>query len=121
MARAKARVTIKRAYEPPAEEDGQRVLVDRLWPRGLSRERLQLDAWLRDLAPSTELRKWFNHDPNRWTGFERRYRKELQAPQRQALLAELSARAKHGVVTLVYGARDTEHNEAIVLRDVLQQ
>ena len=120
MTEKKATLTIKRAYEPPSPADGRRVLVDRLWPRGVSKARLQLDAWIRDLAPSTELRKWFNHDPTRWDEFERRYRKELQAPEQEALLSSLSEHARHGTVTLVYGARDTEHNEALVLRDVLE-
>jgi uncharacterized protein YeaO (DUF488 family) len=116
----KAKLAIKRAYEPPAPEDGWRVLVDRLWPRGVSKARLRLDAWVRDVAPSTELRKWFNHDPDRWDEFVRRYRAELRAPEREALLSELAERARHGTVTLIYGARDTEHNEAAVLQDVVQ-
>jgi uncharacterized protein YeaO (DUF488 family) len=115
------RVVLKRAYEPPAAEDGQRVLVDRLWPRGVTKERLQLDAWLRDVAPSTDLRKWFNHDADRWTEFQRRYREELQTPERGALLDDLRTRTRQGVVTLVYGARDTERNAAVVLRNVLEQ
>lgn len=115
------RVVLKRAYERPVAEDGQRVLVDRLWPRGVTKERLQLDAWLRDLAPSPELRKWFNHDADRWTEFQRRYREELQTPERGALLDDLRTRTRQGVVTLVYGARDTERNAAVVLREVLEQ
>lgn len=121
MTEKKARVAIKRAYEPPASGDGWRVLVDRLWPRGVSKARLQLDAWVRDLAPSTELRKWFHHDPDRWDEFVRRYREELRAPEPEALLSTLSEHAAHGTVTLIYGARDTEHNEAAVLQDVVQE
>lgn len=121
MTEKKAAFAIKRAYEPPAAEDGQRILVDRLWPRGVSKVRLQLDAWLKDVAPSTELRKWFNHDPARWEEFERRYRTELQAPEQVALLSAIAERAKHGTVTLIYGARDSERNEAVVLRDVLEE
>jgi uncharacterized protein YeaO (DUF488 family) len=116
-----AKLAIKRAYEPPAAGDGWRVLVDRLWPRGVSKARLQLDAWVRDLAPSTKLRKWFNHDPDRWGEFARRYREELRVPEQEALLSSLVEQAAHGTVTLIYGARDTEHNEAAVLQDVLRQ
>ena len=121
MPNRESKVALKRAYEPAAAEDGQRVLVDRLWPRGVTKERLQLDAWLRDLAPSTELRKWFNHDPERWTEFQRRYREELHTSERVALLDDLRARMQVGLVTLVYGARDTEHNAALVLRDVIEE
>jgi uncharacterized protein YeaO (DUF488 family) len=116
----KAKLAIKRAYEPPAPGDGWRVLVDRLWPRGVSKARLQLDAWVRDVAPSTELRKWFRHDPDRWDEFVRRYREELRAPALEALLSTLSEHATHGTVTLIYGARDTEHNEAAVLQERLR-
>jgi len=112
-------IKIKRAYEPPAPDDGERVLVDRVWPRGVKRERLQLDAWLRDLAPSTELRRWFAHDPERWSEFTRRYREELMAPSRRELLDELAARARRGTLTRVYSARDTEHNQAVVLQNAL--
>jgi uncharacterized protein YeaO (DUF488 family) len=113
-------VRIKRAYEPPASEDGQRVLVDRIWPRGRSRETLRLDAWLRDAAPSNELRKWFGHDPARWQEFERRYRAQLAEPERRSPVDDLVARARQGPLTLVYGARDTEHNEARVLADLVE-
>jgi uncharacterized protein YeaO (DUF488 family) len=113
-------IKLKRAYDPPAPEDGQRILVDRVWPRGLKKEQLQLDAWLRDLAPSTTLRKWFGHDPARWDEFERRYRAELAGADRRAQLADLAARARHGTVTLVFSARDTEHNQAVALRNALE-
>jgi uncharacterized protein YeaO (DUF488 family) len=113
------RVRIKRAYEAPAEDDGYRVLVDRLWPRGLKKEAVHIDAWPRDLAPSTELRRWFGHDPTRWEEFQRRYRQELNEPGPREVLSELLERARHGPVTLVYGARDEQHNDAVVLRDVL--
>lgn len=121
MTEKKVTLAIKRAYDPPASGDGWRVLVDRLWPRGVSKARLQLDAWVRDLAPSTELRKWFRHDLDRWDEFVRRYREELRAPEREALLSTLCEHATHGTVTLVYGARDIEHNEAAVLQDVVQE
>src|SRR5579871_4943715 len=114
-------VTIKRAYEPAEDTDGERVLVDRVWPRGLSKERLQIDAWERELAPSTGLRRWFGHDPARWSEFVRRYREELQAPEQQARLDALAAQARLQTVTLVYGARDTEHNQAVALRDLIAE
>jgi uncharacterized protein YeaO (DUF488 family) len=112
-------VVIKRAYEPPASDDGYRVLVDRVWPRGVTRDALQLDEWARELAPSTALRKWFGHDPARWQEFRQRYLKELRSGAYADLLAHLSTRAATGRVTLVYSARDTEHNQARVLADVL--
>src|SRR3990172_3213316 len=99
-------IRIKRAYDPPAPEDGYRVLVDRLWPRGLTKEKLQTDAWLKDLAPSDELRRWFGHDRARWPEFRRRYLQELQGERQQELLRELAERAAQSIVTLVYSARD---------------
>ncbi len=112
-------VRIKRAYERPAGDDGYRVLVDRLWPRGVKKEGLRLGLWARDLAPSPALRKWFGHDPRRFAEFARRYHAELRAGPARALLADLTRRAAVGTVTLVYGARDTEHNGAAVLRDAI--
>lgn len=112
-------VQLQRAYDPPAGRGGKRVLVDRLWPRGIKKEDLHLDLWLKDVAPSTELRKWFGHDPKRWEEFRSRYRAELREPAKKAQLDELRALAKRGPVTLLYGARDTEHNEAVVLRELL--
>lgn len=114
-----ARVRLKRVYEPAEQTDGYRVLVDRLWPRGLRKEQAQLDAWLRELAPSSELRREFGHDPARWDEFRRRYREELAAPERRALLVELRERAAQGALTLLYAARDTAHNNALVVRDAL--
>ena len=106
-----------RAYDPPAPDDGCRVLVDRLWPRGLKREVADIDHWLRELAPSNELRRWFAHDPARWDEFRQRYAGELQAPATTAALAELrSLIAAHAVVTLLYAARDTTCNNAEALR-----
>jgi uncharacterized protein YeaO (DUF488 family) len=108
---------VRRVYDPPAASDGCRVLVDRLWPRGLTREAAQVDHWLRELAPSNELRKWFAHDPARWDEFRQRYAGELQTPAAAAALVELRAlSAAHPVVTLLYGARDTTHNNAEALR-----
>lgn len=112
-------VAVRRVYEAPDAVDGYRVLVDRLWPRGLSRERARLDAWLRDLAPSDELRRWYGHDPDRWEEFERRYRAELELPDRASILAELRERADAGRVTLLCAARDPARSNAEVLRRVL--
>ena len=112
---ATGRVRIKRAYAPAADDDGYRVLVDRLWPRGVSKDKAHLDTWMKEIAPSTELRRWFGHDPARWDEFERRYRAELDEPERRHLVEALAERATHGPVTLIYGARDTAHNEAVVL------
>ncbi|MGE0849689.1 MAG: DUF488 domain-containing protein [Hyphomicrobiaceae bacterium] len=112
-------VCIKRAYVSPAEEDGCRVLVDRLWPRGVARKSLALDEWQKDVAPSADLRRWFNHDPARWDEFKTRYRAELaKSPAREAL-STLVRLARQGKLTLIYAARDENHNEATVLRDVI--
>ena len=112
-------VQVKRAYEPPSAGDGYRALVDRLWPRGLSKEDARIDAWLKDLAPSDDLRRWFGHDVERWDEFRERYWQELE--EQQAALEELARQANDGRVTLLYGARDTEHNNAVALRDYLEQ
>ena len=110
---------LKRAYEPAAASDGYRILIDRLWPRGVSREEARLDEWARELAPSTELRRWFGHEPVRFAQFRRRYTEELAA--RETKLRELRRRAREGTLTLVYGARDTEHNDAVVLAEILRR
>ena len=110
-------VRLKRVYEPPHADDGARILVDRLWPRGVSKAAASVDRWMKELAPSAELRQWFGHDPARWNEFRRRYAEEIRA--RPALLDELRALARDGVVTLVYAARDEAHNDAVVLRDTL--
>ena len=102
-------IKLKRVYEEPSPRDGFRVLVDRLWPRGLTKERAAVDLWLKNVAPSTELRKWFGHDPVKWKKFETRYRKELK--QQKDALSLLKQKSKERIVTLVYGARDEEHNE----------
>ena len=111
-------VRLKRAYEPAATSDGYRVLIDRLWPRGVSREKAHLDEWARELAPSKELRRWFGHDPALFPEFRRRYTEELSAQEEK--LQELRGRARSGTLTLVYGARDTEHNDAVVLKEILR-
>jgi uncharacterized protein YeaO (DUF488 family) len=110
-------VRLKRAYEPASPEDGTRVLVDRLWPRGIRKSDAAIDYWARELAPSTELRKWFGHDPRRWQEFRRRYGVEISRHAEE--LGHLHDLARRGTVTLVFGARDELHNDAVVLREVL--
>jgi uncharacterized protein YeaO (DUF488 family) len=112
-------VRLKRAYDPPEPADGYRVLVDRLWPRGVSKDEAHLDEWARELAPSSGLRTWFGHDPEKFEEFRRRYRDELAAHDEK--LHELRRRARGGTVTLVYAARDTEHNDAVVLAELLRR
>jgi len=111
------RIKLKRAYESPAADDGTRVLVDRLWPRGVKKADAGIDLWMKELAPSAELRKWFGHDPARWQEFRRRYVEELRHHPEQ--LARLRALAKQGPITLVFAAHDERHNDAVVLRDLL--
>ncbi|MGN6269913.1 MAG: DUF488 domain-containing protein [Sphingomonas sp.] len=112
-----AHLRLKRAYEPAEPDDGVRILVDRLWPRGVSKAKAALGGWISEVAPSTELRKWFGHDPARWTEFQRRYRAELR--DHRDALDRIRGLARAHVVTLVYSARDEQHNDAVVLRDVL--
>ncbi len=111
-------IQVKRVYEKPSRTDGFRVLVDRLWPRGLTKERAAVQWWLKDVAPTTELRKWFGHEPAKWKEFQVRYRKELR--DKKEALKRLRQKSKEGIVTLLYGARDEEHNEALVLKRVLE-
>ena len=115
------KIRLQRAYDEPGPDDGHRVLVDRVWPRGRTKADLRLDAWERDLGPSTGLRKWFGHDPARWMEFEARYRAELADPERAQALDALAAIARTGRVTIVYGARDREHNQAQVIADELDR
>jgi uncharacterized protein YeaO (DUF488 family) len=110
-------IQLKRVYDPPAASDGLRVLVDRIWPRGLSKEKAAVDVWARDVAPSTELRKWFHHDPVRWEEFQSRYRSELKV--RTEALANLRARCASGPASLLFAAKDTKRNHAVVLREIL--
>jgi uncharacterized protein YeaO (DUF488 family) len=110
-------IQLKRAYEQPERDDGVRVLVDRLWPRGLTKEKAAINVWLKDVAPSTELRKWFGHDPKKWRSFRSRYLAELK--QRGDQLQLIKDKAKKGVITLIYAARDKERNEAVVLKQLL--
>lgn len=109
------KIKIKRVYAQPSAEDGKRILIDRLWPRGLTKEKARVDLWLKEIAPSTELRKWFAHDPDKWDEFKKRYLKELKANSQavEALKQEFSK----GKVTLVYGAKDEEHNDAVVIQE----
>jgi uncharacterized protein YeaO (DUF488 family) len=104
---------LKRVYEPAARTDGHRILVDRLWPRGLTKEKAAVDEWMKEIAPSTELRRWFAHDPDKWPEFQKRYKQELRG--HADLIREIARQASRGRVTLVYGARDEAHNEAVVL------
>lgn len=112
-------IECKRAYDDINKNDGYRVLVDRVWPRGIKKEALELDDWIKDLAPSTELRKWFGHDPERWQTFSKRYRKELE--EQQETLKALVKNAGKKRITLIYSAKDREHNNAIVLKAVLEE
>lgn len=113
-------IRLKRAYDPTEERDGTRVLVERLWPRGLRKEDAHLDQWLKDVAPSDALRKWYGHEADRWPEFRRRYRSELRSAQSRRLLRELALRAKRRTVTLIYSARDVDRNSAVVLAGELQ-
>jgi uncharacterized protein YeaO (DUF488 family) len=114
------KIQIKRAYDPPAKSDGYRVLVDRVWPRGVRKDDLKLDEWAKDLAPSTKLRQWFGHDPERWREFRKRYQGELKEPDAKAAIRRVMDAAKGSrTITLVYSAKDEEHNQAVVLSKVL--
>ncbi len=111
-------ILLKRAYDPASPKDGKRFLVERLWPRGIKKSELPLDGWLKDVAPSTELRKWFSHDPEKWSEFRRRYRAELQ--HNPEAWNPLLHAARHGTITLIFSSHDLEHNNAVVLQEFLQ-
>ena len=113
------KINIKRVYEPPAKQDGKRILVDRLWPRGLTKEKAAIDLWLKDIAPSTELRKWFAHEPAKWQEFQKRYRSELK--ENKEAVSMLKEEAKNKIVTLLYAAKDELHNDAVVLKEFLSK
>jgi uncharacterized protein YeaO (DUF488 family) len=119
MEKQELMIALKRVYDEPEPSDGTRVLVDRLWPRGLSKERAHVDLWLKEIAPGSELRSWFGHDPKKFTEFRRRYEAELASEAGQVALTKLRDLAKQGPVTLVFAAHDTEHANAVVLRDLL--
>ena len=110
-------IQLKRAYEEPSETDGTRILIDRLWPRGLTKEKAKIDLWLKDIAPSTELRTWFGHDPSKWDDFKQRYKNELK--NNSETVAKLLEQMAQGKVTFVYSAKDKEHNDAVVLAEYL--
>jgi uncharacterized protein YeaO (DUF488 family) len=112
-------IKIKRAYEPPGPRDGTRVLVDRLWPRGISKATLKLDAWMKEIAPTNELRKWYGHEEAKWPEFRKRYFKELKA--QPEMIAELRSKARGHTLTLVYSARETERNNAVALKMYLER
>ena len=113
-------VKVKRIYEypTPSAGDGKRVLIDRLWPRGLRKDQVVVDEWMKEVAPSNQLRKWFGHDPAKWEEFKKRYREELE--EKKEFVEELRKDAKHGTVTILYSAKDTEHNNAVALKDLLE-
>ena len=112
-------VRLKRVYEKPDKGDGVRILVDRLWPRGLSKKKAQVDFWLKEIAPTSELRKWFRHDPKKWDEFQKRYEQEIR--RKDDLMKILKRRARQGAITLIYAARDEKHNEAVVLKHFLER
>ncbi len=114
-------IKLRRAYDPPTKEDGERYLVDRLWPRGVTKGKAHLTDWLKDLAPSDDLRKWFGHDPERWGEFKRRYKLELHAEAKEKLISQLAQKTRTGTVTLIYAAKNTEHNNAIVIKEMIEQ
>ena len=119
MSSRKARILLKRAYEEPSVADGRRVLVERLWPRGLNKEKAAIDLWLKEVAPSTELRRWFGHDPRKWAEFRKRYRAELE--DKGDAITTLRERLKEGPVTFLFAAKDEEHNSALALKEYLEQ
>jgi len=114
-------VQVKRAYEPPAPGDGYRVLVDRLWPRGVSKEKLKMNEWMKEIAPSTELRKWYGHEAGKWAAFRERYRRELSKPPASEYLESLVRRARNGRVTLLTGARDAERSDGAVIAELIRE
>lgn len=114
-------IRLKRAYDAPADNDGTRILVDGMWPRGVSKDDAAIDEWLKDIAPSKNLRQWFGHDPDKWVDFEQRYRQELESGEQKRALDELREHYDRGRVTLVFAAKDEEHNNAVVLKRLLQQ
>lgn len=112
-------IKLKRIYDPPSEDDGKRILVDRLWPRGINKDKARIDEWLKDIAPSDELRKWYSHETSKWEEFKRRYKKELE--EKEELLERLRNKAKKETITLLFAARDVEHNNAVVLREIIEK
>ena len=111
----------KRAYEPKEYDDAERILVDRLWPRGISKEKAAINVWAKELAPSTELREWLGHEPVKWEEFKKRYIEELSSPEKTSLLRNIAQRTKTGTITLIYSAGDTEHSDVQVLKELINQ
>jgi uncharacterized protein YeaO (DUF488 family) len=114
-------IQVKRVYSERGTKDGVRILVDRVWPRGVTKARARIDIWRKDLAPSTSLRKWFGHDPAKWRGFRERYRKELTASGQIDALTELAKRSRHKTITLIYSAADEQHNQAVALKEFIDE
>jgi uncharacterized protein YeaO (DUF488 family) len=112
-------IKLKRVYESPAEEDGSRILVERLWPRGLTKERARIDLWLKDVAPSPELRNWFSHDPDKWEEFQQRYSRELA--EKKDLISQIKQKSRESTVTFIFAARDEQHNSAVVLKTFIER
>ena len=113
------KINIKRSYDKPASGDGSRILVDRIWPRGVSKEELKIDEWLKEIAPSTSLRKWFGHDPKKWNEFKKRYFDELE--NNKDLIKKIIEQTKYSTVTFVYSAKDSEHNNAVALKEYIEK
>jgi uncharacterized protein YeaO (DUF488 family) len=113
-------LSVKRIYDPASPQDGKRCLADRIWPRGISKDKAHLDDWLKELAPSSELRTWFHHEPDKWEEFKRRYLEELSSPEAAPHLAELKALAARGTVTLLFAAKDPDRNNAVALRGFIE-
>jgi len=111
-------IKLKRIYDPVSPDDGKRILIDRLWPRGIKKEDARIDEWLRDIAPSAQLRKWFSHEPSKWAEFKKRYREELK--DKRELIDRLRSEAEKETLTLLYAAKDREHNNAVVLKEVIE-
>lgn len=112
-------IKIKRIYDPASPKDGKRILIDRLWPRGIKKDDAKIDEWLKDIAPSNELRQWFSHDPSKWEEFKRRYKKELK--NKSEMLEMIREKAKISTITLLFAAKDIEHNNAVVLKEILEK
>ncbi len=110
-------IKIKRVYDGPSVHDGKRILVDRLWPRGLKKDEAEIDEWMKEIAPTDNLRKWFGHEPSKWPEFKKRYKKELEG--KPEVVGRLKGYVRRGTITLVYAAKDTEHNNAVVIKEVI--
>lgn len=112
-------IKVKRVYEKPSQEDGTRLLVDRLWPRGLTKKSADIYIWLKEIAPSHELRQWFDHDPQKWDELKKRYREELKEPVKSAILEQVKKLAKEGTITLLFAAKEEQYNNAVALKEIL--